>query len=369
MDAGDSGRARLEAKAEEGLTEEEMDQFVERERLERERVFKVVRAFGWLPSELYGHSVASSLRGEGTDAALRTMGVGFFALLLYLFSSLLHRRALEGVASGGSRRGQGTLKLPRMTFPFSGAGTGALARVAISTTLSTVRGKLAVYFTFFIVGLLYVTVWRGALQLKLDEVALPLGPGLLLIGILLTQLSLQPVMANMFAVDGAGLTLTTLAPLSDRELVLGKQAGCMGLSAISWGLCLLAAVLIAPSGDLAAWLAALLTGIASALVSLPVCSAISAIFPKTADLTKMGKAGNPHATAGIVSFLVTGVSFLLPMMIAVGVWLVSRSSLVVLLALIAWTGIAALCYRPVSGLSAELVGGRRENLLLVAGGR
>jgi hypothetical protein len=198
-----------------------------------------------------------------------------------------------------------------------------------------------------------------------------LGAGMLIAlgGLFFTLLSLQPVLVNQFAVDETGLTLTFLAPLSSRQIVLGKLVGGGILTAISTALCFLAGLVLVPAGHPLLWLATGVTAIASYLVFAPFCLLLSAVLPKTADLSRLGKDGNPQPVASFVATFGVPLVLAPPVLaVAVAVW-VMESPLVGLVASLVWLGFAALVGREFLRAASAALSRRREAILLVATGR
>jgi len=159
-----------------------------------------------------------------------------------------------------------------------------------------------------------------------------------------------------------------LAPLSDRDIVLGKTVAGGLLSGISILMVLAALLILAPSGSPLSWAAALV-GCASMYILLaPVAVFSSAVFPKPADLSKMGKAGNAHGVAGFIGFILTLAVAVPPGLFGMA-GLILESPLLALGLNLAWALIAAAIAYPLLLSAAKLVGERRENLALVAQGR
>lgn len=364
MESASHGRVRLDEAGEQSSAERN-----EQRANRRAAMTEMIRFAAWVPSEQFGKGIEHSIEGDYRDTALQMSGLLISVCVLYLISSWAHARVLGGAESSGRRSAAGELKLPRTELRLWPGGASALGLVGFRTPLRTVRGKLAVYFTFLFVVLLYVLLTRAFVDSDLAELELPLGPMALFVGILLTQLSLQPLLANMFALDGAGLTLITLAPLSDRQIVHGKQTACALLSILSWLLCWVGALLVEPASHPIGWLTIWLVGLSSLGIMLPLSAAISAMLPKTADLSRVGKAGNPHPTAGLVSFLITLFSLAVPAGLCALLYGLTRNWLWTLLGVGVWTAITAVAYPLLSRLPMSLLRARRENLLLVAGGR
>jgi hypothetical protein len=196
-----------------------------------------------------------------------------------------------------------------------------------------------------------------------------IGPLFVLGGWGLTVLSLLPVLVNQFATDGAGLSMTRLAPVTTRDVVRGKILGCGMLGGISMLFCLVAAAVSSPSGDFRYWIAMLLATLSSFLVVATASSVLSILLPRTADLAKLGKAGNPHPLSGalgvllaLVAVAVPGAGFLL------GAWMTESPNVTLALGS-ASLGLALAVAAALERLAVSLADRRRENLLMVASGR
>jgi len=329
----------------------------------------------WLtffPSELYFHALSLSLDADpGWEPLWPILGLAAWCLGLYVLSSMAYSRLLETPESGGGgiRKRRSAPRWIRIAgfSPTVSAVAVALVRLA----LRTVRGKMAVFLNFIMVGLMYLIV---STQLRrMSEFSLPeeLSFGMLitLAGFVFTQLSLQPVMYNVFAIDRAGLTLQTLAPISVREMALGKLVGSALLVAISTALCAATGWVLAPGGDFMLWLAlACICGSALALVG-PAALCLSAILPKTADLGRFGRPGNQHALAGFIGVALAALS-VAPggLTTAIGLFLFESSALAFLFSA-AWLVVAGLLAIPLQRLAGRLFERRRETLLQVAVGR
>jgi hypothetical protein len=72
-----------------------------------------------------------------------------------------------------------------------------------------------------------------------DVVFLRSGVGLGVFGVFIAMMSMSPILMNLFAIDRAGLTLTFLAPIPDRELLKGKIAAVAMLLALPLSICLI----------------------------------------------------------------------------------------------------------------------------------
>ena len=129
------------------------------------------------------------------------------------------------------------------------------------------------------------------------------GLGLAGFGAFASIVSLIPLAMNQFAMDRAGFTRYMLAPLSVRELLAGKAVGNGLIAAIPAAFCFVFPALMFPGGRPALWLGLLFSVIATYVLITPVAAALSAIFPKTADLNSIGSGSNAHQGAGLLGIL------------------------------------------------------------------
>ncbi|MGH9866637.1 MAG: hypothetical protein ACREAA_00525 [Candidatus Polarisedimenticolia bacterium] len=320
-----------------------------------------------LPSEMYAWTVRAGLNGR-PGAVLAGIGLllGEGALLFWV-SSKVHARLLTSTAASGTRRG-GFGKPGRETpLPGLGPGAAGVARAQVTTALRSLRGRMGVFFNapaLFLMGLLFHSV--SGIDQTLGIFSLD-GPTLFGIGALLTMLSLQPILMNQFASDRAGLTMQLLAPVTDRDLLLGKAAGGTWLAAISCALCLVASLFAVPGGSLWSWLSSILGAASIVILAIPVAAVLSILFPRRADLSRMGGGGNAHGMAVLLGSLVTMAAAIPASLVLVaGTWLEMPgiSALVSAVWLALCVPLSLLCLLAL----APVLRARRENLMLVAGG-
>lgn len=317
------------------------------------------------PSELYVRQLdraVSERRAWGWSLA----GLFAQAAIAFGLSGSLHRRLTEQPESmsrtrRGARRRVRILRLPGLS-----AAASAVALAQSRTFLRTVKGKMAVYFGpvgGLLLGL--VLIYR----LDLPEVPGGLVPPFTLLAGLLCILSLQPILLNLFATDGPGLTLQFLGPISTRELVQGKLAAAGLLACLPTLLCGMLAWVLFRDGSFLLWIAALLSATAVYLMFSPIGAILSALLPRRANLNSLGKDGNPHGVAGLVGTLLTAAVAGPPVLLALFGILVLDSRLAALLLVAGWTTVAAGIGHLLAGVAAGIVEERRENLALVAQGR
>jgi hypothetical protein len=319
----------------------------------------------WFPSELYGVSIARGSTGLTGSSLLHVLGLTLFCGMLYTLSSRVYGRLIETPEGGSGGAADHSTDLRTPTLPWASHGTSAMAFAVFRTSLRTVRGKMAVYFTPAAVALMWVILGREVSE-NFENVAL--GPFLFLFGALLSFVSLQPVLHNQFAVDGAGMTLQLLVPATERQIAAGKVFGNGLLGVVPTALCLVMALVLTRDGHPFYWLAMLLASAAGFVVLAPICTLLSAALPKSADLSRMGKAGNPHPIAGLLGVLLTPLTLLPPVgLYLIGMLLDSPGLSFVLTA--GWCALAVVIALPLVRAAGALVSRRRENLLLVASGR
>jgi hypothetical protein len=320
-----------------------------------------------LPSELYISVARNSLDGETMVTAIQLIAMLLWVALLYLASRWTHSRLLETPESGGGgHRSAGLVRLPR-PIPGVSAPVAAIAWAQVRLALRSVRGKTGVFLNFVMVGLIYL-VLVPKMNLELPP-HVSMGMGVAVAGSLFTMLSLQPIIINAFAVDGAGLTLQFLSPLTPRQIANGKFIAGAMLFTLSATLCFVAGLVLAPSGSPLLWIATLIIIIAGYLLFAPVAILLSILLPKVCDLSKMGKDGNPQPIASLAATFATPLSFAPSALIAVFAIYGESPSWVSLLLAALWLGVVSIITLVSMRAIPKLLLRRQENLLLVAGGR
>ncbi|MFQ5702199.1 MAG: hypothetical protein ACE5HU_10185, partial [Acidobacteriota bacterium] len=243
-----------------------------------------------------------------------------------------------------------------------------VTRATASRAMRTVRGKLSVYSGGPVLLLLGLMFSRVARHPELQGLIHGHGHLFFSLGFLFNLVSLQPILVNQFATDQAGLTLEFLAPVSDWDIVRGKTAGCAVMAGWAALLCLVAALIVAPGGSPLSWVAAFLGSVSVFLLLAPAAALLSVVFPKVADLGRIGTPGNPHAAAALIGGFLTMVLAGPPASIMAISSLLQGSPIVVLGLMAAWTAVAAGLSLPLLKAVSRALNKRRENLLLVAAG-
>jgi hypothetical protein len=319
-------------------------------------------AFRMTPSEQYAQAArATDSGGTAGLGALLLLGAAVTLLhssALFVFERLL---AFPGTVSG--RRSASKRTTAPTRFPGLSPGASAVAIAQIRLTLRTPRGRsalLAPLLAFVVFTILSLRAGNTPFSIVPNS-----GIGLAAFGAFFSVMATLPFAMNQFALDGAGLTLELLSPISDKDLLDGKAAAVATMAAAPGWLCLILAFLLFPNGPLAIWASIPAGAAAVCLLMGPIAAAVSAMFPRAVDLNSIGHGSNPHGLAGLLGVGAIVVSALPVAVLAfTAIRLLHRPDLTLVL-LMLWCAVALtinrLLFRPVRLLLAE----RRENLGLV----
>lgn len=327
----------------------------------KRRAARIQRWLQPVPSEAYARALSHAAAGRTTRAALPLGILAAEAALLYTLSAIVWRRLVDSPALGSRRNRK--LALPRLASPSTLAGhpATAIARAQVATTLRSVQGRIAI---------LSPTVLAAAFSLTTDLRHMPFGDLASFVGttavLALGPISVmvyQAVLLNQFGIDGAGFSLQTLSPLSDRDLVLGRALAGATLALFALLPALLVTTLLHPSTPLLLWPATMLGAIAAYLLVAPVALWLSMLFPKAADLSKLGKKGKPHGAAAFGGlFLVMIALGFVQALGALGFAIGGPAGALLAEALLA--AAAAMLAWPLFLLVAQTLPARRDALLL-----
>jgi hypothetical protein len=327
-----------------------------------ERPFEGVDRFPWalqaLPSEAYTRIVARASAGAVGPAVLSLVPLGGITAMAWLLSGALWRRLVGSPDTSSRRRAERTLPGWRRV-PGVQPATLAVAGTLVRTTLRTVQGKIVAVIPTIVIVLLSVLS---------EAEAGPWGtlfgsPSIVLAAAFFAVSGLQNVLLNLFGVDGGGLSLQLLMPLSARQIVRGKALG--GVLLLSMIMLPALAVAVLLGEGVSPWLApaGFLASLGTYLLFFPLATALSILFPKAANLAKLGREGKPHPAAALLGFLSLLV-LLLPPGLAGFTGLVLAGAGGALAAEALFAALAAILFVVFSASAAALFELRREGLYL-----
>ncbi len=248
-------------------------------------------------------------------------------------------------------------------IPFLSPGASAVALAQLRLALRTPRGRSSLLSPLIVSGALgFVFVRNGGIDLGPIPAS---GIGFATLGGFVSLLAVLPLAMNQFAIDGAGLTLELLSPLSDRELLAGKAVANAAIAAMPAALCILGAFTLFPGGPLSLWISVPLALAGVYLLVAPIAALLSTLFPRAVDLNSIGNRSNAHGVAALIgmgAFVVSGVPPL-ALALAATAWL-ERPELAPLF-LVGWClvalGLSWVMFQPVVAVFAR----RRENLGMI----
>jgi len=317
-----------------------------------------------LPSEAYTRALGTATDGRRVAAWGAVGALAIEAVLLFALASSFWRRLTSGAALSSGGGGSAAVAIPE--FGAVTPRVTAVAWVTLRTALRTLPGRMALISPLlmglvfvFLIGADWTVDLAGSTSGGLDLAGALLATGVCGLGVLSTQ----PLSANQLTADGTGLVLTFQAPLTGEELVRGKALG-LGVVVLLTSVpgSLLVAVL--RPGALPLWPAILLAAAAAACLIAPVFASLSAVFPKAVDLNRFGKQSQPHQLVGLLGPLTTACAYLPALALGAGVYLWSRSPLVVAAAEAGWLVVAFFVARFALRLVGRLVDARREDVYL-----
>lgn len=322
-----------------------------------------------LPSELYAGAVRMEVEGRSDRSLLLVAALLAQAAVLHHLSSRVHRKVLTSTGSGRASRRSGKIPLGPSRWPFLSPTVTAVAAVHARNAIRSVRGRLAIFLPGPLMAVLGILGRKAPEELFLGRMMAGQGYVMLAFGCLFSLYALQAFHLNQFASDRAGLSLSFLAPISERDLVKGKAVGGAVIYGAAVGLCVVCTAFASGGAPSLAWVSVLLGAAATYVLIVPMAAALSATLPRTADLSKTGPGGNPHGLAVLLGTFATMALSAVPGMVLVLVQdrggrpglAAAISALWLALAFV----VAAILLVPVSRIVAE----RRENLGLVAQGR
>ena len=259
------------------------------------------RLLPYVPSEIYRRTAITSARAP-REAATPLAILAVIALAIQAAGFAAYRRVLDMPVSLGTRRAGSFAGLWKRVIPGLTPAASAVAFTQLRTALRTPRGR-ATIASPLLLPVLFAAIASQSGRMPFPGIDGQKALGLGGFGMFASILSLIPLAMNQFAMDRAGFTRYMLAPLGVRELLVGKAVGNGLIAAIPASFCIVFSALMFPGGPLALWLGLVLSVIATYVLIAPVAAALSAIFPKAADLNSIGSGSNAHQGAGLLGIL------------------------------------------------------------------
>lgn len=257
--------------------------------------------FPYVPSELYRRTARAAIAAPARSArpliALAAIALAIQGLAYGAFLKMLDMPVSLGARRAGSFGGLWNQKIPGLT-----PGASAVAFTQLRLALRTPRGRS------IIAGPLLMLAAFGAMNygrgaFGIGAFTLDTGLSLAVAGCFVSLLSVLPLAMNQFAVDRAGFTRQMLSPLGIGELLAGKAVGNALIAGIPAVCCFVLPALVFPGGDPFLWLALPFGLLATFVLVSPVAAALSAMFPRTVDLSSIGHGSNAHQAAGLLGML------------------------------------------------------------------
>ena len=324
-----------------------------------------VRAFAVYPPEVYARSTRSAASGDLATAGTSLAALLAAALMIHAVGMAAFAKVLDSPGSTGARRAVPTRAAWGRTLPGLSSGASAVALAQLRLALRTPRGR-SIVLSPVLVTAIFAFVTRNPMA-SFDSGPFSFNTGVSIAGFasFVGLLAVLPIAMNQFAIDNAGLTLALLSPLTDREYLAGKAVGNGLIAALPISLSLLVALLLAPGGSAALWIAIPLGLLSTYFLVAPAAATLSALFPRVVDLNSIGRGSNAHGLAallGMISFVVSTAPAVL-ITFAASAWLGNTSLVPILLMMwcIASYGIGRLLFIPARRIFAR----RRENLAML----
>jgi hypothetical protein len=323
------------------------------------------QAFALYPTELYVRSTRSAALGDFAPAAAGLVALAATGLLLHSVGMFVFAKVLDSPGSTGARRAGAARAAWGRRLPGLSPGASAVALAHLRLGMRTPRGRSIMLSPVLMVAIFGFVMRRPMSGLDIGPFAGHSGLSLAAFGSFVSLMAILPIAMNQFAVDGAGLTMALLSPLTDREYLAGKAVGNGFIAAMPVTLSILISLAMLPGGSPGLWLAIPVGLLAIYFVVAPAAAIFSALFPRTVDLNSIGRGSNAHGLSGLLgmlAFVAAAAPCVLIMLVASG-WLGQPALAPVLL--LAWCvvsyGIGWLLFMPARRIFAR----RRENLAML----
>ena len=172
------------------------------------------------PSEQYAKVTRTAIPGDLLSSTGALLLLAATAALVHGSAYLVFERLLAFPGAIAGRRSASKRSQPVRRIPGLSAGASAVAVAQIRLTLRTPRGRssfLAPLLIFLVFTILSIRAGDALFSIVPES-----GIGLAAFAGFFSVMATLPFAMNQFALDGAGLTLELLSPLSDKQLLDGK---------------------------------------------------------------------------------------------------------------------------------------------------
>jgi hypothetical protein len=261
-----------------------------------------LRLAPYVPSEAYRRTIRDG-RNAPTGATFPLAELLIMAALIQAAGFAAFNRVLDMPVSLGTRRAGALGGLWDRVIPGLSPAASAVAFTQLRLALRTPRGRATIGSPLLIPLMLAGLAFQGGGSFGKFLFSAGNGLALAAFGAFAAVLALIPLAMNQFAIDKAGFTRQMLAPLSIRDLLIGKAVGNALIAAGPAIFSFVLSGILLPGGHPALWLAMPLGLVSSYMLLAPAAAALSALFPKTVDLNSIGTNGNAHQAAGLLGML------------------------------------------------------------------
>lgn len=321
-------------------------------------------AFRMTPSEMYTSAIGARDGSTATSRAGAAAGLTVAALSLHALGLLLFGRVLASPAATGGRRTAAKMALWERVVPGLSPPASAVALAQVRLALRTPRGR-ATLLTPLLILVIFGLLLYQAEDAVVGPFRLSGGLAVATISAAMSLLSSLPILMNQFAVDGAGLTLALLSPLSTRQLLAGKAVGNALIAIPPTLVAVVLAAVAFRSGSVWLWLSLVLGLIATYILSAPAFGVFSAMLPRQVDMNSVGSGSNAHGLAALLGLLVFTLAVApAAALVAFAAWLLGTAALAPLL-LLGWCAVAYLISLPLYRVAGRIFDSRRENLAML----
>jgi hypothetical protein len=322
------------------------------------------RAYILLPSELAASATRSAANGRPAAAVAPLTGLAVTSLACHGLAFAAFARLLAAPGSVSRRQTAADSSSRRTWIPGLSRAEAAVAYAQVRLALRTPRGR-SILLSPLIVFAMFTAVAVQQRHGDLDRWSLNGGLMLAAFGAAICLLSILPFALNQFAVDRAGLTLTLLSPISDRDLLIGKAVGNGLIAALPALACFVLAFAIFHDGPLALWLNLVPAFIATYTAAAPAAAALSATFPRSVNLNSIGRGSNAHGLATFAGMLVMLAAGIPAAALTFAFTRIVRAPVLALVFVCGWCLLSLVGSRVLFGVVARIVERRRENLAMI----